>query len=83
MDDWRFPLKHPLVHEMAECLVKKGNCGRRLGMHWLTRFLNHNPTLSAKLTARLERQRLFAQNPALVKDYFSKVYQSIILYYRY
>jgi len=82
MDDWGFPLKLPLVHEMAEYLVKKRNCSRRLGKHWLTRFLNRNPELSSKFTARLERQRAFAENPAVIKDYFSKVNLSIILYYR-
>jgi len=82
MDDWGFPLKLPLVHEMPEYLVKKRNCGRRLGKDWLTRFLNRKPELSSKFTARLERQRAFAENPAVIKDYFSKVNLSIILYYR-
>ena len=79
MDNWGFPLKLPFVHEMAECLVKRRNCGRRLGKHWLTRFPNRNPELSSKFTARLERQRAFAENPVVIKDYFSKVHQSLII----
>jgi hypothetical protein len=73
MDDWGFPLRLSLVKEMAAYLVSKRASGRKLGRHWLTRFLDRNPELSSRFTGRIERQRAFANNPRLLKDYFDKV----------
>lgn len=77
MYDWGFPLRLTLVKEMAAYLVSKRASGRKLGRHWLTRFLDRNPELSSRFTGRIERQRAFANNPKLLKDYFDKVVQSI------
>lgn len=73
MDDWGFPLKLSLVKEMAAYLIKKRHNGHILGVHWLGRFLDRNSELASRFTARLERQRAYADNPVLLKDYFDKV----------
>jgi hypothetical protein len=54
MDDWGFPLRLALVNEMAAYLVEKRTSGRKLGRHWLTRFLDRNPELASRFTTRLE-----------------------------
>lgn len=73
MDDWGFPLRLALVHEMAAYLVQKRNLGRKLGKRWLTRFLDRHPELASKFSMRLERQRAYAENPVVIQDYFKKV----------
>lgn len=73
MDDWEFPLKLLLFHEMAEHLVKKQDLRQRLGKYWLSIFLDRNPKLALKLTARLVRQWPYAENLAIIKDFFKKV----------
>jgi hypothetical protein len=79
MDDWGFPLRLSLVKEMAAYLVKKREIGRKLGKHWLDRFLKRNPSIVSKFSARLDRQRALANSPELIKDYFKKV--STLYYY--
>lgn len=79
MDDWGFPLKLGLVKEMAAYLIKKRHCGHKLGVHWLGRFLDRNPEIQSRFTTRLERQRAYADNPVLLKDYFEKVHNIPIL----
>lgn len=73
MDDWGFPLKLSLVKEMSAYLIKKRNSGHKLGVHWLGRFLDRNPEIASRFSSRLERQRAFADNPIVLKDYFRLV----------
>lgn len=78
MDDWGFPMRLGLVKEMAGYLVKKREIGRTLGKHWLARFLERNPELASKFTMRLDRQRAYADNPTILKDYFEQVRSPIL-----
>jgi hypothetical protein len=73
MDDWGFPLRLSLVKEMAPYLVKKREIGRRLRKHWLARFLQRNPELASKFSARLDKQRALISNKDLIRDYYKKV----------
>jgi Tc5 transposase DNA-binding domain len=73
MDDYGFPLRVSLVKEMAAYLVKKRLNDHKLGKHWLSRFLDRNPELASRFSSRLDRQRAYASNPAVLRDYFNKV----------
>jgi hypothetical protein len=73
MDDWGFPPRLAVVKEIAAHLVSCRASGRKLGVHWMQMFLERNPEVATKLAVRLERQRAYADNPAIIKDYFKKV----------
>ncbi|KAH0603952.1 uncharacterized protein H6S33_006983 [Morchella sextelata] len=72
MDDWGFPLRLSLVKEMAAYLVKKREIGRRLGKHWLARFLQRNPELASKFSARLDKQRALLKQVITLYDILPK-----------
>jgi len=40
----------------------------------MTRFLNRYPAITTKFSPRLDRQRANANDPAILKDFFHKVY---------
>lgn len=83
MDDWGFPPRLCVVKELAQHLVGARISGRKLGKHWLTRFLDRNPEINSKLAVRLDRQRALADNPTTLKDYFTKVSRETNLVYMY
>lgn len=64
---------------MTAHLVKMRHNGHKLGIHWLGRFLDRNPEIVTRFGTRLERQRAYSDNPAVLKDYFAKVYTIQIL----
>jgi len=73
LDEWGHPPRLDLVKSMAQALVSRRTKEHTLGQHWLTRFLNRNPTLASKLSSRLDRQRARADDPQVIKNYFQKV----------
>ena len=77
LDDWGHPLRGSLVKAFAMSLLSRTR-QRQLGNHWLTRFLNRNPTIVSKFSQRLDRQRANASDPVILKDFFRKVF---ILYH--
>jgi len=74
LDEWGHPVRLGMVKGMAEAIVSRRINGRKLGMNWVTRFLNHHHSLATKLSTHLHRQRVLASNPVVLKDYFSKVW---------
>jgi len=74
-DDNGFPPRLDMVKEMAIFLERKRTGVEPLpvGQNWITRFLTRNPALATKLSTRLERQRSYAKNPALLQAYFTKL----------
>ena len=73
LDDWGHPPRLEVVKGMAEAIVGRREKNRSLEKHWITRFLSRHPGLASKLSLRLDRQRAFASNPAVLKDSFNKV----------
>jgi hypothetical protein len=73
MNDWGFSPRLSAIEGMAAALIAKRASHLPLGKNWLTRFLNRNPELAARFSNWLERERVFADNPATLKDYFAKV----------
>jgi hypothetical protein len=73
LDDLGHPLRGSLVKAFAMALLPSSR-RRQLGKHWLSRFLNRNPALVSKFSQRLDRQRANANDPAILKDFFRKVY---------
>jgi len=47
------------------------------GQHWLSNFLNRHPSLSAKFSTQLDRQRAYRGNIPALKDYFAKLLRLI------
>jgi hypothetical protein len=72
LDDLGHPITMRILKGFASSLLP-GEKRREVGKHWITRFLNRNPELSAKFSQRLDRQRANANDPLILKDYFRKV----------
>jgi len=76
-DDRGFPPQLDMVKDMALHLESKrmaaGSHPVPLGKNWIKRFLTRNPSLAAKLSTQLERQGAYANDPALLQDYFAKL----------
>jgi len=81
LDEWGHPPRLGVVKTMALALIHRraNSQNKTLGVHWLTRFLDQHPQLASKLRTRLDRQRTFASNPSILKDYFAKVCTCILV----
>ena len=62
-----FPPRIEHVKQAAK-LILRGS----IGEHWITRFLNRHPKLAVKLTSPLERGRIEAEDPHIIRDHFIK-----------
>jgi len=56
------PVHHQFLHELAEELLfsrlaSEGSATRRLGKHWVSRFLARNPSLQSKVAKSIEKSR--------------------------
>lgn len=79
LDDWGFPPRMDMLREMANILVRQraeqeGDPRLAvLGKNWITRFLDRYPDLAGKFSTQIDRQRVFANNPIILHDYFNKL----------
>jgi hypothetical protein len=82
-DDRGFPPRLDMVKDMAIHLERKrtGITPPPIGKNWVSRFLNRNPDLAAKLSTSLERQRAYTKDPHLLQDFYSKLGR-LIRYHR-
>src|SRR5437879_3357748 len=64
-----------MMRDMAAHLEMKrlGGKGELFGKHWLSRFLDRNPSITVKYSCRLKRQRAQVNNPWVIKDFFVKL----------
>ena len=67
-----FPPKVVHVRQAAELIIKK-----EVGDHWITRFLNRHPEVAAKFTSPMERARIEAASPYIIRDHFMKLGRAI------
>jgi len=76
-DDRGLPPRLDMVKDMALHLESKrmeaDSHPLPRGKNWIRRFLTRNPSLAAKLSTQLERQRAYANDPVLLQDYFAKL----------
>jgi len=76
VDDYGWPPKIDYVKQMALGFIKSHGIQRRepgLGKNWISRFLDHHPSLTSKFATRLDKQRSYASNPVVIRDSFNKV----------
>ena len=75
MDDRGFPPRLDIMRDMAAYLEMKrlGEMGEPFGKHWLSRFVDRNPSITVRLSGHLERQRAQANDPRVIKDFFAKL----------
>ena len=58
------------VHEMALGLIQShGIKNPTLGKNWISPFLDRHPDLASRFTERLDKQRAYASNPAILHDF--------------
>jgi len=84
LDDWGFPPRMDLLRAMAGALAhirakeEEDPELAHLGQHWLFNFLNRHPSLSAKFSTQLDRQRAYGDNiPSKSTDHSKVVLLSI------
>jgi len=83
LDAWGFPPRMDLLLAMAAALAQiraeeeEDPELAHLGQHWLANFLNRHPSLSARFSAQLDRQRANAGDIHTIKDYFAKLIRLI------
>src|SRR5437899_1727456 len=70
-DDLGFPPRLDMVKDMAAHLEAKrtGEIPPAVGKNWVSRFLKRHPDLALKFSTRLERQRAYANDPEILRDY--------------
>jgi hypothetical protein len=79
LDDLGHPLKVMMVKAFAMSLLPPGQ-RRQLGNHWLTRFVNQNPSVTSKFSHHLDHKRANANISAILKVFYRKVsiFQSLV-----
>jgi len=79
LDDWGFPPRMDLLRAIAGALAQILTKAEEdpelahLGQHWLSNFLNRQPSLSAKFSIQLDCQWVYGGNIPALKDYFAKL----------
>jgi hypothetical protein len=73
VDDYGWPPRIEYVRQMAVGLMRShGIKNPSVGKNWMTRFLNRHPKLASKFATRLDKQRSYASNPIILRDFFKK-----------
>lgn len=79
LDSWGFPPRIKYVKNMATNFVRShGVLNPDLGRNWTSRFITRHSELESRFAVRLDKQRGYANNPKIIKDFFKKVSYSII-----
>ena len=88
LDEYGFPPRLDRLWEKVETIAvaerealharydTEGRRNRRydhIGRSWITHFLNRHPELCSKLATRMDRQRVYANNPIIIQDHFRKL----------
>jgi hypothetical protein len=74
---WGWPARVEQLRGMTcELLQAKGDI-KELGIHWTEQFLKRHPILKSKFVSGLEKDRVAAENPAIIKHWFDLVKQQI------
>jgi len=80
LDQWGFPPQIQYIRDLATHFIRShGRSSATIGKNWTTQFLKRHPSLESKFAARLAKQRGFANNPVIVRDFFTKVVLIILL----
>ena len=62
------------IHQMPLGFIEShGIQNPKIGNNWITRFLDRHPNLASRFTNRLDKQRAYASNPEIFRDFFQKV----------
>ena len=74
LDQWGFPPQIQYIRDLATHFIRShGKSSTTIGKNWTMQFLKRHPSLECKFAARLDKQRGFANNPLIVRDFFTKV----------
>ena len=78
VDDYGWPPTIEYVKQIAARFMRNNGKGKMgLGKNWITRFLDRHSSLAAKFATSLDKQRSYASNPVVLRDFFTKVCQVI------
>ena len=65
---WGFP---PTIQHVKE--AAKHLSGSDVGKNWITRFLNRHPQLGSKFTTQIDKKRINASTPEVIKHHFRRL----------
>ena len=78
IDDYGWPPRMEYVREMALGFIRRhGIRNPTLGTNWKTQFLDSHPLLVSRFPNRLDKQRAYAGNPEILRDFFKKAFSPI------
>ncbi|KAG0633877.1 hypothetical protein HOY80DRAFT_1062225 [Tuber brumale] len=73
MDDYGWPPKIKHVKQIAAVFMRShGKRKTGVGRNWITWFLDRYLALATKFATRLHKQRSYASNPIVLRDFFTK-----------
>lgn len=74
VDAYGWPAKLDYVRQMVLGFIRShGIRTPVLGHNWITHFLDRHPDLVSKFATRLDKQRSYASNSIILRDFFNKV----------
>jgi len=80
-DDMGIPPCQELLIEKAEAIIHPTNPDRKIGKHWIERFMKHHKEIQMRFTQRLDRQRAAAGNPKIMEKHFS-IFKKVVKDYK-
>ena len=74
LDNWGFPPCTSYLNSLANHYIRShGISGTVAGKNWGRRFITRHAILEMRFGIRLDKQREFPNNPAIIRDFFKKV----------
>ena len=74
LDQWGFSPQIQYLQDLATHFIRShGRSSATIGKNWTTQFLKRHPSLDSTFAARLDKQWGFANNPGIVRHFFTKV----------
>ena len=80
-DDLGVPICKTLLKDKAEAILQVTAPEKRLGVHWVDRFIKRYPEIEMRYSQRLEHQRSLANNPKVLEHHF-KVFDRAVKKYQ-
>jgi len=74
LDNWSFPPCISYSNSLTNHYIRSNEIsGTVAGKNWGRRFITRHPILETRFAVRLDKQREFANNPAIIRNFFKKV----------
>lgn len=73
LNKWGLPPRVEMVTDFAIKILISAERNHKLGKHWISIFLDRHPQLCTKFSTQVQKQRVLAGYPSVVKGCFNKL----------